>query len=332
MKRIVRLAIFLGLLAASVFALMLFMAAQPNESYQGEFFLDFERGTPTRHLATLLESSGVVRSRWHFLAARALHPFSTLKAGEYSFPKPLSPNQVLGKLIRGEEHYYSLNIPEGYNMFDIARAVEDLGLIKAKDFLTVARNPNMIRDLSPTAPSLEGFLFPAGYRITRRMTAEQICRQMTGQFRKQWKNLGASGDPLRTVTLASLVEKETGVTAERPVVSSVFQNRIAKGMKLECDPTTAYSALLIGVWRDVIHRSDLDRQHPYNTYQVTGLPPGPIANPGLASLKAALEPASTNYLFFVARADGSGGHNFSDSLAGHNRAVEQYRRAQHKRN
>ncbi len=330
MKRFIRLALFIGFVFLAGVGGLFFLAHQPNEAFKGEFFLDFERGTSTRSLAELLESSGVVRSRWHFLAARALNPIASLKAGEYSFNQSMTPNQILGKLMRGEVHYYTLMVPEGYNMFDVAKAVEDLGLVKAQDFLKVARKSYLIRDLSPTAPSLEGFLFPASYHVTRRMTAEQICKQMTDQFRRQWRTLGAKGDPIRTVTLASLVEKETGVKAERPVVASVFENRIAKGMKLECDPTTVYAALLTSVWRDVIHRSDLDRKHPYNTYQTTGLPPGPIANPGLASLKAAVTPAESNFLFFVARPDGSGGHNFSDTLSGHNRAVEQYRRAQQK--
>jgi UPF0755 protein len=150
---------------------------------------------------------------------------------------------------------------------------------------------------------------------------------MTDNFRKIWNELGGSGDVNRAVTLASLVEKETGVPDERPSVASVYHNRLRLGMKLDCDPTTIYAALLEGRYRGTIHRSDLDRDHPYNTYRRPGLPPGPIANPGRESLKAALRPADTAYLYFVAKADDSGGHVFSQSLSEHNAAVQQFRHA-----
>ena len=150
---------------------------------------------------------------------------------------------------------------------------------------------------------------------------------MTNEFRRQWKELGATADPLRTVTLGSLVEKETAVKDERAAVASVFENRLERGIKLDCDPTVAYAALLIGAWRGKIYKSDLNRAHPYNTYKVAGLPPGPIANPGLASLRAALKPVESKYIYFVAKADGTGQHNFAATLADHRKNVEQYRRA-----
>jgi UPF0755 protein len=153
---------------------------------------------------------------------------------------------------------------------------------------------------------------------------------MVAQFRRQWAALRPTQPVLPTVTLASLVEKETSVPAERSLVAGVYAKRLALGMKLDADPTTIYAALLLGNWRGTIYRSDLDRPHPYNTYQTTGLPPGPIANPGAAALAAALQPATTNNLFFVARADGSGAHNFSPNAAAHLRAVADYRRAQQK--
>ena len=217
-------------------------------------------------------------------------------------------------------------------MFDIAQSLEDLGLMKAGEFLRAARNPAPIRDLAPEAATLEGYLFPSTYRLTRLMPAEQICRQMTGQFRHVWKELGAPAGAHRLVTLASLVEKETAVAAERPVIASVFRNRLAIGMKLDCDPTIIYAALLEDRYRGAIFQSDLASANPYNTYHHAGLPPGPIANPGKRALEAALAPAETKFLYFVARPDHTGTHQFSAGLDQHQRAVAQYRRGNHKAN
>jgi peptidoglycan lytic transglycosylase G len=200
--------------------------------------------------------------------------------------------------------------------------------MKGADFLRVARDPSPIRDLAPDAPTLEGYLFPSTYRIERSTTVKQLARMMTDLFRKHWRELQPSVEVNTAVnpivTLASLVEKETALAEERPLVASVYANRLRMGMPLDCDPTTIYAALLEGRYRGTIYRSDLDSHNPYNTYRHAGLPPGPIANPGLAALKAALAPAATSYVYFVARADGSGGHQFSDNIEAHNRAVEQY--------
>ncbi|MGH9631310.1 MAG: endolytic transglycosylase MltG, partial [Bryobacteraceae bacterium] len=193
--------------------------------------------------------------------------------------------------------------------------------------LKVAMKPDAIKDLAPGAPTLEGYLFPSTYRITRHTSPERICREMTAEFRRVWDEIGRTGvDVNRIVTLASLVEKETAVPAERTTVASVYQNRLDLGMRLDADPTTIYAALLENRFRGTIYRSDLESTHAYNTYRNAGLPPGPIANPGRDSLRAALNPAQTGYLFFVAKPDGSGAHQFSTGLADHNLAVEQYRR------
>ena len=215
-------------------------------------------------------------------------------------------------------------------MFDIAASVGRFDFLKASDFLRAARNPALIHDLAPQAPTLEGYLFPATYRITRSTTVQQLCAMMTSQFRKQWRELQGPADakPVNEiVTLASLVEKETGRPQDRPIVASVYANRLRKGMALDCDPTTIYAALLDARYRGTIYRSDLNSDNAYNTYRHAGLPPGPIANPGVASLKAALMPAETNYLYFVVKGDGSGEHKFSETIAQHNVAVQQYRRA-----
>jgi UPF0755 protein len=174
---------------------------------------------------------------------------------------------------------------------------------------------------------LEGYLFPNTYRLRRTTTPAQLCLTMTGKFREVWRGLDTDASVHRTVTLASLVEKEGKLPGERPIIASVFARRLAIGMKLDCDPTTIYAALLAGSYRGAIHKSDLASEYPYNTYQHAGLPPGPIANPGAASIAAALHPADTDYLYFVARADGSGGHNFSADLAGQEANIVKYRRA-----
>jgi UPF0755 protein len=174
---------------------------------------------------------------------------------------------------------------------------------------------------------LEGYLFPNTYRLRRTTTPEQLCLIMTGKFREVWRGLRTDASVHRTVTLASLVEKEGKLPNERPVIASVFARRLAIGMRLDCDPTTIYAALLAGNYRGAIHKSDLVSSDPYNTYQHAGLPPGPIANPGVASIAAVLHPANTDYLYFVARADGSGGHNFSANLAAQEANIVKYRRA-----
>lgn len=295
-------------------------------------FVDIAPGTPTRRIARMLVDAGVVRSEWSFLAARTLKPNATLQAGEYSFDKPLPVWDVFGKIARGEIFYHELVVPEGSNMFDIAASLEQLGIMKAAEFLKVASDPAMIRDLAPQAPSLEGYLFPAVYRVTRRTTARQAAKEMTDRFRRAWKELGrADANVHETTTLASLVEKETAVPAERPLVAAVYHNRLRIGMKLDGDPTVVYAALLENRYRGTIYKSDLESTSSYNTYRHAGLPPGPIANPGLQSLRATLEPAQADYLFFVAKPGGGGAHQFSTTLAEHNNAVQAYRRGLNQR-
>jgi UPF0755 protein len=235
--------------------------------------------------------------------------------------------EVVGRIARGDVFYYELVVPEGKNVFDIAAAVEQLGLFPASKFLEAARDPALIRDLDPQAPTLEGYLFPNTYRLSRHTTPERLCRIMTGKFREAWRSLHTTAGVHHTVTLASMVEKEGKLAEERPRIAAVFENRLRIGMKLDCDPTTIYAALLQQNYHGVIHRSDLDSEHAYNTYRHSGLPPGPIANPGLASIRAVLAPSNSDSLYFVARADGSGGHEFSSNIAAHESAVERYRRA-----
>lgn len=318
--------------AAAVFAvagLLVYQSlGQPRGNFQQELFVEIPKGVGTRGIAAILAEKGVIGAPWQFLAARVFRPTARLQAGEYSFARPASVWQVFDRLVRGDVRLYELRVPEGHNLFEIAEEVEKLGWLSKEAFRVAASDPSLIRDLDADARNLEGYLFPSTYRLSRRSTAAQICRMMTDQFRAVWKKLNTTARPHDIVTLASLVEKETGQGSERPMVAAVYKNRLDKGIKLECDPTTIYAALLENRYRGKIYRSDLDNKHPYNTYQNPGLPPGPIANPGEASLRAAIQPAPTDFLFFVAKPDGSGGHNFSQTLRDHTRAVAEYRRAE----
>jgi UPF0755 protein len=289
--------------------------------------LEFPRGTSSTEMARKLAESGVIGHPLLFQAARLARRGVNLQAGEYRFSEAASVWQVLDRIARGDVVRLSVVIPEGSNRWEIAELLERAKVISASEFLEASASPALIADLAPRAPSLEGFLFPATYEFPRGTTATSICRTMTQRFRQTWKELpkGPGASALRMATMASLIETETGVADERPLVSAVFWNRLSKKMKLGCDPTVVYAALLEGKWRGKIYRSDLDREHPYNTYAVFGLPPGPIANAGAASLKAALNPADVQYLFFVAKADGSRGHAFSADSKSHERAVRTYR-------
>lgn len=302
----------------------------PFQGFGNETFVDIQHGMSTRRIARELARSGVVRSEWRFLLVRLLHPEATLQAGEYRFHSAESPWKVFDTIRRGQIFYEEFTVPEGSNIFDIAGLLRDSDAVSADEFLKAAANPQMIRDLDPLAPSLEGYLFPSTYRVTHKSSAAQLCRTMTDEFRKQWSSLGgasAGNDLHRAVTLASLVEKETAVPSERPLVAAVFLNRLEKGIPLQCDPTTVYAALLENRYFGVIHKSDLANRNPYNTYTHSGLPPGPITNPGAASLRAVLMPAKTSFLYFVAKADGSGSHQFSSTLGEHEKAVALYRKA-----
>jgi UPF0755 protein len=306
----------------------------PYKAFGDEMFLDFDKGTSTRAMAAELARAGVIRYPWQFLAARAMHPKARLQAGEYRFSEPASVVEVFSRIRRGDIYYHPITVPEGSNIFDISAIVESSGLIAAPDFLHAAADVSLIKDLDPRARTLEGYLFPSTYRVTRRTTAGQLVHMMVEEFRKEWKKIAAGVNPPpdvhNTVTLASLVEKETAVPSERPLVASVYANRLRIGMKLDCDPTTIYAALLEDRYRGAIYRSDLASDNAYNTYQHPGLPPGPLANPGAASLEAAMSPAQTDYLYFVAKPDGSGAHNFSKDYRAHEQAVEAYRRGQAK--
>lgn len=328
------MALVKGRFAAAVVAAILAAAvlgAWLHRPYRGftasEVFVEIPRGAGTLSIGRQLASAGVLRFGWQLALARLANPHAPLQAGEYRFAVPASPLEIFHRLARGDVYYRLFTIPEGANVFEIAELVDRLGIVSAARFLAAAANPGLIRDLDPKAPTLEGYLFPSTYRIGRHATGRELCRMMTAQFRREWRALAPSrgADLHNVVTLASLVEKETANPEERPLIAGVFRNRLEKGMLLDCDPTTIYAALLDERYRGVIHRSDLASHNAYNTYTHAGLPPGPIANPGVASLEAALDPAKTDYLYFVAKPDG-GGHRFSRTIEEHNRRVREYRR------
>jgi len=326
---LVRLILVLIVLLAGGAATAYVLLNRPYQGFDKPVILDFPKGTSTASMGRQLAEGGVIRFSWEFLLARVLRPYVRLQAGEYQFAHADSALTVFDRIARGDVFYYEITVPEGSNIFDISAAVDRLGFLNGADFLRAARDPSMIRDLTPTAPTLEGYLFPSTYRVTRNTSIPQLCHMMTDLFRKRWKELVKPDRPMdvnETVTLASLVEKETAVPEERPVVASVYENRLRLGMALDCDPTTIYAALLEERYHGTIYRSDLQSTNEYNTYRHVGPPPGPIASPGVASLKAALEPANTEYLYFVAKPDGSGGHQFSTTAEQHNRAVQEYRR------
>jgi UPF0755 protein len=322
-RRLLKLALIAGGLAVGY---AIYALNRPYAGFTGETFVDIPRGTNARGIAALLLKHGVIESEWHFLAARAVFRGRTLQAGEYRFSEPASTLGVFDRLARGDIFYKELVVPEGKNMFEVAELAAALGYFSAAEFLQAAKNPAPIRDLAPAATSLEGYLFPSTYRVNRQTTPQQLVSAMTAEFRRVWKSLEAKAPVHETVILASLVEKEGKVEEERPLIAAVYRNRLKLGMRLDADPTTIYAAILQGRYQGSIRRSDLESTHPYNTYRNPGLPPGPIANPGRASLAAALDPADAKYLYFVAKPDGSGRHIFSETYEAHGAAVAEYRR------
>lgn len=332
--------ILVTVIVAPVIGLLWLLAdgTRPYLKGNAPITLDIPRGARTAPIARQLERAGVIRSSWTFLGLHTLQPWNTLKAGEYDFEQPASTLAILGKLVRGDVSFEVLMVPEGSNRFEIADLVAEKGFSTREEFLRGTENPQPVADLDPEATSLEGYLFPDSYKLPRHARPAEIVRALVDRFREVYGSLrpkapdrsiarpGArSGDRSirEVVTIASLVEKETWVNQERSVIAGIFYNRLRRGIALQADPTVAYATFLANGYTGSIRRSDLGIESPYNTYTQKGLPAGPIANPGRASLRAALQPATTDYLYFVANVDG--GHIFSKTLAEHNLAVSQYR-------
>ena len=302
---------------------------------EGQKFVMLRPGYSTRRIAAELEAAGVIRSRLGFILWHRIHRKQSLKAGEYLFDKTARTLDVYNRLVRGDIYVHTVVIPEGFTMFDIAQAVQDAGLGSSQEFLAVAQsNTGLISDLAPDAKTLEGYLFPNTYEFTRTQSMKDIAAAMVKQFRQVAEQIGlnASGhnpDVQKTVTMASIIEKETAVPEERSVVASVYYNRLARNIALQADPSVIYAELLNGNYAGALHHSDMQFQSAYNTYTHPGLPPGPIGNPGRNSLEAALHPAQTDYYYFVS--DGNGHHRFSRSLEEHNQNVAKLRQAVQRR-
>jgi UPF0755 protein len=296
-----------------------------------ETLVNVAPGSSTVAIGRKLEAAGIVRSRYAFDLLRWFR-HATLQAGVYRFDHPAPATEVYARIARGDVLTLTLTVPEGANIFDIAARVQQAGLGTRQSFLDAAvSQTSLVADLDPGARSLEGYLFPDTYHFSPMAPAAQIAAAMVRRFRVVAAQLGLNENVHRVVTMASLVERETAVDAERPLVASVFENRLAKKIPLNTDPAVIYGLELTGHWRGVIHQGDLTRDTPYNTYLHTGLPPGPVANPGMPSLRAAMNPARTNYLYFVASGTDAQGHSlFAATLDEHNRNVAGYRREQKK--
>ena len=308
---------------------MYWAALQRVDPGGGKFVLLYP-GWSARHIAQTLQREGIIHSAPVFLALNYALGQGKLKAGEYKFDRPANAMEVRDRLLRGDVYARTVVVPEGYNLYEIAAVVEQAGLGDAADFLAVAEHDvSLLRDIDPQAKSLEGFLFPDTYQFTRIDTPHDIAAAMVRRFRQASQKIGLLGRPdIHTVvTMASIVEKETSVAEERPLVAGVYYNRLEKNMLLGADPTVIYAALLNGRYRGTIYQSDLQYDSPYNTYKFPGLPPGPIANPGVASLEAAMHPKESDFFYFVS--DNNGHHRFSHSAAEHDKNVAAYRRATH---
>ena len=298
-------------------------------------------GYSSRRIATELMNAGVIESKAAFLFWHLTHRGRSLKAGEYVFEKPANIAEIHDRLARGDVYFHTVVIPEGYTMFDIAQVIEAAGLGPGEEFIKTAQSEtSLIADLAPRATSLEGYLFPETYQFTRMQSMRDMAAAMVKQFRQVARQVSLIAEPpsaephsgdgpadgiAGAVIMASIVEKETALAEERPLVASVYYNRLAKNIALDADPSIIYAELLAGTYQGALHHADMSFRSPYNTYRHPGLPPGPIGNPGRGALEAAMHPAHSDYFYFVA--DAQGHHRFARTLEEHNRNVAAYRHA-----
>jgi len=338
LRRILALGVVLLLLAvAGATAWLWYGIEQPYQGFAAEgVFVDLPHGASSRTVARVLKQNGVIRSAFAFEVYARRHPRRRLQAGEYFFNHAVSGHDVFWQIADGHIYEQPFTVREGETIFDIAHDLEAEKLMTADDFLSSAQNPELIRDMAPHAKTLEGFLFPATYFLPRHPTPTDVTAEMVHKFKEEWQRIAPPesrrdttglehGRPVASVvTLASLVERETPRPEERPLVAGAFENRLRKNIPLQCDPTVIYAMQDAGQYNGKLTGADLHFPSPYNTYVHAGLPPGPIGNPGGASLRAALDPAKTDYLYFVANTQG--GHFFAATLAEHNLNVTKYRR------
>ena len=333
MKRLTIAILILILLVVGFAAYRIGLAeVSPFKGYEGsEQFVDIPPGSGPTSIGRRLADAGIIRDTlgYRFEILRSGEG-RRLQAGEYRFDRPMTVSEVIAKIARGDVYLVPLTFREGLTIREMAQLFESKGLGSAKDFSTQASDADLIRKLDPAAKDLEGYLFPDTYAMTRHTTAAQLVPRMVAGFEKAlapeiWSAAEGRGLSLRElVTLASIVEKETGKSEERPLVAAVYSNRLKIGMPLQCDPTVIYALERAHRYDGNLTRENMQIDSPYNTYRYPGLPPGPIANPGRASLEAAAHPADVPYLYFVARGDGS--HAFAATLDEHNRNVNEFQR------
>jgi UPF0755 protein len=330
MRRLLGILVVLAIVAAGGLWWVRTRLVTPYRGYDAaEVFLEVRPGAPVGEIARQLDQAGVVPDEVTFrVAARLSGSDRRLQAGEYRFAEPTSPLDVVNRLARGDVYRRPLTFPEGLTIREMSVIFERSGLGAAADFEKAASDGSLVSAIDADAPDLEGYLFPDTYALSRTAGAPATVRAMVDRFRSSFTaELRAEAEQrnmsLReVVTLASLIEKETAAADERRLVSAVYHNRIARRMPLQCDPTVIYALMRAGRWRGNITRQDLQIDSPYNTYRYAGLPPGPIASPGRASLEAAVRPADVPYLYFVSRNDGT--HVFASTLAEHNRNVQEW--------
>lgn len=303
-----------------------------GDSSQG-MVLDVPEGASLSEVARLLHERHLIKSEWAFVwTGRFLGSDRKIIPGEYALHGGMKPAKILSKMTKGEVVRYAVTIPEGFSVNQIADLLEEKRLVDRKEFMRAAENPALIQTLSLSQPTLEGYLFPDTYQFTRHMKPEMMIKAMvarlkqtvSGEYEARAKELGMRMH--QVLTLASVIEKETARPQERSLISGVFHNRLRRNIPLQSDPTVIYA---MNEFDGDLRKKDLAIDSPYNTYVVLGLPPGPIANPGKAAIQAALYPLTTDYLYFVSRNDGS--HEFSATLAEHNRAVRKYQLRQRRR-
>jgi UPF0755 protein len=313
--------------AVLFFVLLMNYSTSPIDKKNVNVLVDIPTGSSILKVTEILNQAGLIKSRVFFYSLTIItNARRHIRAGEYEFNTSLTPAAMIDKLLRGEIKNYRVVIPEDLSLREIASLLEKDKLVNKEDFFELASDEDFLESLNIKAASIEGYLFPDTYFLDRSMSTRQIMKIMVNQF---WKKvtpemIERAGERRlnvhQFVTFASIIGKESGDDAEKPMISAVFYNRLRKKMRLQSDPTTVYD---LDNFEGKILRSHLRRNSPYNTYIIRGLPPGPIANPGVASLKAALNPAPVNYLYFVSKKDGS--HFFSSSLDGHNQAINRYR-------
>ena len=332
MKFLIRVVLLLVVVAIGAVAWFWISMERPYRGFPAEgVFVDLPHGASSRTVARLLKQNHVIRSATAFEIYARRHPRRRLQAGEYLFNHPITGHDVFWQIADGHIYEQPFTVREGETIFDIAHDLEAGKFMTATEFLTAAQNPELIHDIAPNARTLEGFLYPATYNLPRHPVAIELTAEMIRKFKEEWARISStakiapgSGLTLQVVTLASLVERETPKPEERPLVAGVFENRLHKNMRLQCDPTVIYALEQAGQYKGLLTGQDLRIDSNYNTYERTGLPPGPIGNPGEVSLRAAMEPAQTNFLYFVANTES--GHFFAATLEEHNRNVNKYHR------